>query len=492
MTPNLQTNASLLQPQGNQGLDLVSMLKLAAGFQNLQKDAAAASSGDVDLPPEITSGQSAQPQPQPQAQGNKSKLPQASPQMAALYAQHEQKYALPDGYLNTTAGIESGHNPQSFNQFSGARGVFQFIPSTAKQYGLKDPYDPVASTDAAARLAADNQAELTKALGRPPTAGELYLAHQQGAAGAIKILQNPDAQAVSLFKNPKVITQNGGNANMSARQFGNMWVSKFDNTTKQANAAPAAAPAEAAPSQALAYAGTGGLGAIPPQTVAEAKTAPAGTFTPGGHDDPIIKEFETKPLPPAKRTFTPGGADDPIMKEFGDKPEPAKLGDEDEAPKTATKTADIVNPNFGKSPNERVEQGFERGGFADEFGRTPANEWQAGVDELNRRYKSFKADHPKLDEASEAAWDMAKKTLTGIINAKKSAGGNAPLAVAGGLAMGPGRAALPLVTSRLGTATLGGLGWGLGGSLYHLGQGHIPEGVSTAIHSLLDLIPGGH
>jgi hypothetical protein len=479
---NLQTDPSLLQPQGNQGLDLMSMLKLAAGFKDIQNAANGASpAADAvasALPPEITTGQSAPASPQ-----GKSKLPQASPQMAALYEKNEQKYALPSGYLNTTAGIESGHEPHSFNQFSGAKGVFQFIPSTAKQYGLKDPYDPIASTDAAARLAADNQADLTKALGRPPTAGELYLAHQQGAAGAIKILQNPNAQATSLFKNPKVITQNGGNAGMTAGQFSNMWVSKFDNTTTQANAAPPAAAPTAAPSQALAYAGIGGLGATP-QTVAQAQTAQPSGFTPGGDDDPAMKRVLTKPLPPP-RTFTPGGDDDPAMKRVG--APPIKMGDEDEAPKTALKTADIVNANFGKSPNERVAQGFERGGLAKEF-PPAADEWEAGLNELNRRYESFKADHPKWTKAGAAAWDAYKQATQAIVDARK-AGIRAPqMWLAEGAALGPGSALLPLLRTRLGKTTIGGMGLAAGESLYHFGQGHVPAGVSNAVNSLLELI----
>ena len=124
------------------------------------------------------------------------------------------------------AMIESSGNPKAHNA-SGAAGLFQFMPGTAKAYGLSDPYDPVASADAAARLTRDNRDYLTQKLGREPTPGELYLAHQQGMGGAEKLLTNPDAKAADLV-GAKAVTQNGGTADMTAQQFANKWISKID------------------------------------------------------------------------------------------------------------------------------------------------------------------------------------------------------------------------------------------------------------------------
>ena len=62
---------------------------------------------------------------------------------------------------------------------TGAAGPFQFIPSTAKQYGLTDPTDPDASVIAAKKLTQDNAAAFEKINGRPPTAPELALMHRQ-------------------------------------------------------------------------------------------------------------------------------------------------------------------------------------------------------------------------------------------------------------------------------------------------------------------------
>lgn len=160
------------------------------------------------------------------------------------FAKLESTYGLPSGYLARTAQLESGGNPNAQNPNSSAGGMFQFIDSTAKQYGLTNKMDPVASADAAARLAADNKAYLTKALGREPSAGELYLAHQQGPAGAAKLILNQGAPAASLVGNDAV-SLNGGSGNMTGGDFANKWLAKFGGE-------PQGAPAGGMSIQALA------------------------------------------------------------------------------------------------------------------------------------------------------------------------------------------------------------------------------------------------
>lgn len=137
----------------------------------------------------------------------------------------EQQYGLPAGYLSDVAQIESGGDPNAQNPNSSAGGMFQFTDGTAKQYGVADRFDPSQAASGAARLAADNAASLRKVLGREPTAGELYLAHQQGAGGASKLLSNPDALA-SAIVGSEAVRLNGGTDNMTAGEFANKWVSK--------------------------------------------------------------------------------------------------------------------------------------------------------------------------------------------------------------------------------------------------------------------------
>ena len=137
------------------------------------------------------------------------------------------RYNVDPAALSVIAQIESGGNINAKNPNSSAGGPFQFIDSTAKQYGLQDRFDPVQASDAAARLTRDNAAVLTKALGRAPTAGELYLAHQQGSGGAAKLLSNPNARAVDIVGRDAV-RLNGGNENMTALSFANKWINKAD------------------------------------------------------------------------------------------------------------------------------------------------------------------------------------------------------------------------------------------------------------------------
>lgn len=132
------------------------------------------------------------------------------------------------------ARIESGFNPQAQNPQSSAGGLFQFIDSTARSYGLSDKFDPVANSEAAARFTNDNRNLLRSKLGREPTAGEIYLAHQQGAGGAIKLLSNPDASAADLL-GAKAVTLNGGQPGMAARDFASLWANKLEGAKTTAS-----------------------------------------------------------------------------------------------------------------------------------------------------------------------------------------------------------------------------------------------------------------
>lgn len=140
---------------------------------------------------------------------------------------------LTDPYLKRLAEIESGGDRFARNPNSSAKGLFQFIDSTGKQYGLDqvefgtDDYT-AREIEAVNSFTQDNRNALRKALGREPTNGELYLAHQQGAGGAIKMLSNPDARAVDVLGRDQVLL-NGGDEKMAAMDFANKWTSKFDD-----------------------------------------------------------------------------------------------------------------------------------------------------------------------------------------------------------------------------------------------------------------------
>lgn len=51
--------------------------------------------------------------------------------------------SIPALWLKNLINFESGGNPQAVNKYTGARGLIQFMPSTAKAMGFKDPLDLV-------------------------------------------------------------------------------------------------------------------------------------------------------------------------------------------------------------------------------------------------------------------------------------------------------------------------------------------------------------
>jgi len=141
-------------------------------------------------------------------------------------------------FLVRTAARESAFNPTAKASTSSARGLFQFIDTTwlamvkeaGPRYGLaqyasaidktaggnyvvRDPAkraeilklrdDPTVSALMAGALASRNSDYLTASIGRPPSSGELYIAHFLGASGACKLIslaQNqPSASAASVF-----------------------------------------------------------------------------------------------------------------------------------------------------------------------------------------------------------------------------------------------------------------------------------------------------
>lgn len=136
-----------------------------------------------------------------------------------------QRHQVDANALKTIAWLESRGDARAKNPNSSASGLFQFINSTARQYGLNDPFDAVASSDAAARLTRDNARHLTRVLGRAPNPAELYLAHQQGAGGAARLLSNPNRRAADVV-GAQAVRLNGGREDMTAGEFANLWLSK--------------------------------------------------------------------------------------------------------------------------------------------------------------------------------------------------------------------------------------------------------------------------
>lgn len=134
----------------------------------------------------------------------------------------------------TLADIETGgkFNANAQNPNSSAGGLFQQTDANWQDYGSGgNRMDPRASTIAAVRFARAN-AETLQAAGVKPTAGNLYLAHQQGAGAAARLLAHPDAPAEQII-GPKAFRLNGGRPGMTAGQFARMWTDKADRIYAQ-------------------------------------------------------------------------------------------------------------------------------------------------------------------------------------------------------------------------------------------------------------------
>lgn len=193
-------------------------------------------------------------------------------QVTGAIRQASQSTGVSFQYLLTTAKIESGLNPQAQASTSSAKGLYQFIEQTwlgtMKQegasvglgqyanaitqnsdgrYEVADPdsraaimklrSDPETSAMMAGAFSRANAFQLTGAVGRPPTEGELYIAHFLGPDGAGRLINaadsRPGASAASMFPaaaaaNRSIFYDSSGNT----RSVGDVYArltGKFDN-----------------------------------------------------------------------------------------------------------------------------------------------------------------------------------------------------------------------------------------------------------------------
>lgn len=145
-------------------------------------------------------------------------------------------------YYSKLAKVESGDNPLAKNPKSSAKGRYQFIDSTAKEYGINAPFGTPEyerqENEAVKKFTAANYEFLKEKIGREPTQGELYLAHQQGAQGAVNLLTQPDKKAVEVVGKDAIVN-NGGNEEMTVAEFAAKWTGKFDENKEIMNEAGA-------------------------------------------------------------------------------------------------------------------------------------------------------------------------------------------------------------------------------------------------------------
>ena len=169
-------------------------------------------------------------------------------------------------YLLTTAQIESNLNPAAQATTSTAKGLYQFIEQTwlgtlkqagaAHGYGqyadaisqtadgryeVSDPIqraaimrlrsDPAASAVMAGAFTQTNASQLAAAVGRPPTEGELYIAHFLGSEGAARLINvaasQPRTNAAEMFPqaaaaNRSIFFDGAGHARSAGEVYGKL------------------------------------------------------------------------------------------------------------------------------------------------------------------------------------------------------------------------------------------------------------------------------
>lgn len=134
-------------------------------------------------------------------------------------------------FAKTVANIESSGNATQKSVASKGKyvGLFQFGVDRAKEVGLIDRTDPVASAKAFVSSMKEYVADFQKS-GIEPTWGNLYLAHQQGLTGAKELITRGDELAVDVVGKQAVL-QNDGNTNMTASEFADKWRGKVDGSS---------------------------------------------------------------------------------------------------------------------------------------------------------------------------------------------------------------------------------------------------------------------
>lgn len=176
-----------------------------------------------------------------------------------IVADTARNHGIDKGDFLRAAYIETGgsFDGRAYNAASRAAGLFQFVPSVAEAYGIRGrEMDPRVNADAAARLYHDNAravAGLHALSGRPFLSGEaapngldLYIAHQQGAAGygsiqtalatgyfgrndtrpnVLSNISARDALQVTGYGVPELRTQHDGDL---ARHYVGYWRTKYD------------------------------------------------------------------------------------------------------------------------------------------------------------------------------------------------------------------------------------------------------------------------
>jgi len=115
----------------------------------------------------------------------------ASDPIKSEIAKTAAKYGIPPAHALSIVAQESNFDPDTTMETSSAKGLFQFLDADRKKYGVSTDSPLTMQIDAGMRKMKDNYDATKKALGREPTAGELYATYYQGIGAGPAIVSNP-------------------------------------------------------------------------------------------------------------------------------------------------------------------------------------------------------------------------------------------------------------------------------------------------------------
>lgn len=101
----------------------------------------------------------------------------ASRRYAPIIESEARRHQVDPALLHAVIAVESGYNPMAISP-AGARGIMQLMPDTARQYGVRDVFDPAQNIRAGAQLLADLKVRYSNDL-------KLVLAAYNAGAGAV-------------------------------------------------------------------------------------------------------------------------------------------------------------------------------------------------------------------------------------------------------------------------------------------------------------------
>ncbi|NDD54928.1 hypothetical protein EBZ39_13870, partial [bacterium] len=159
------------------------------------------------------------------------------------FASCDSRLGMPAGYCARVAKLESQGNPNWHNRGSQYKGLYQFSDANMRRYGLNNPFDPEQALEAYVRRGQENTTAFRRAFGRDPTPGEHYAMHQQGQAGLIAHMRNPDGSAIGnirrFYNSDNIATRAvlgnipstspyRGDTSISSGEFVNLWRNKVE------------------------------------------------------------------------------------------------------------------------------------------------------------------------------------------------------------------------------------------------------------------------